>query len=281
MPSDLQRVAQQLLATLDEIPRVVAYLHDRAGKYRESAGWIGGMSNNPSARMAAVQLDEAAGRCEEAAHYLSLAQPKARGWVEQMVSGIRTAEPNGGSATRPQDSPGENPPHAARWPDEDSMKPGAQRSGKAAGAGDEPSPRDVPPMPIMSGDEVRRLAERLPVRKPGDKTRGVWRDKDGIEHDLISGRHEDDFHAAQRHAERLGLVRAPHGLSTAADVELKFAMRMRRENIKQAEIVINNYPCEGQLGCDELLDQFLPPGAILTVHGPAGFKQTYPKNPPE
>ncbi|MEV6411144.1 LuxR C-terminal-related transcriptional regulator [Kribbella sp. NPDC051718] len=44
MPSELQRVAQQLLAILDEIPRVVAYLHDRAGKYRESAGWIGNMS---------------------------------------------------------------------------------------------------------------------------------------------------------------------------------------------------------------------------------------------
>lgn len=60
MPSEMQRVAQQLLATLDEIPRVVAYLHDRARKYRESAGWIGSMSNNPSARMAAMQLDEAA-----------------------------------------------------------------------------------------------------------------------------------------------------------------------------------------------------------------------------
>ncbi len=71
MPSELQRVAKQLLATLDEIPRVVAYLHDRAGKYRESAGWIGSMSNNPSARLAAMQLDEAARGCEEAAHYLS------------------------------------------------------------------------------------------------------------------------------------------------------------------------------------------------------------------
>ena len=50
MPSELQRVAQQLLTTLDAVPRVVAYLHDRANKYRESAGWIGSMSSNPSAR---------------------------------------------------------------------------------------------------------------------------------------------------------------------------------------------------------------------------------------
>lgn len=95
MPSELQHIAQQLLATLDEIPRVVAYLHDRASKYRESSGWIGSMSSNPNARMAAMQLDEAARRCEEAAHYLSLAPPRARSWVEQMVSGVRTAEPAG------------------------------------------------------------------------------------------------------------------------------------------------------------------------------------------
>src|SRR4051794_5423286 len=100
MPSELQRVAQQLLATLDEIPRVIAYLHDSARKYRESAGWIGNMSNNPSARVAATQLDDAARRCEEAAHYLSLAPPKARSWTEQMVSGIRTAEPAGSKPRR-------------------------------------------------------------------------------------------------------------------------------------------------------------------------------------
>ncbi|HEY0695067.1 MAG TPA: hypothetical protein VGD71_39280, partial [Kribbella sp.] len=231
MPSELQRVAQELLATLDQIPRVVAYLHDRASKYRESAGWIGSMSSNPSARTAAMQLDEAARRCEEAAHYLSLAPPRARSWVEQMVSGVRTAEPAGGSTTPRPDASGGSPPPAERRQDNERAEPEAKKRGKTAEDRDETSPEDVSPTSKMSEDDVRRIFERLPVRKPGEKTRGIWRDSEGTEHDLVSGRHEDDFHAAQRHAERLGLVRAPSGLSTAADVELKFAMRMRREVI--------------------------------------------------
>src|SRR5262249_16920039 len=104
MPSELQRVAEQLLACLNEAPRAGGYLQDRARKCREAAAWIGSTSNNPSARIAATQLDEAARRCEEAAHYLSQAEARAKQWVEQMVSGIRTAGPDGGS--RDARSPG-------------------------------------------------------------------------------------------------------------------------------------------------------------------------------
>jgi hypothetical protein len=78
MPSELQRVAIQLLACLDEVTRAVNYLYDRARRSREAAAWIGGGSNNPTARMAAMQLDEAARRCEDAAHYLSQAESQAR-----------------------------------------------------------------------------------------------------------------------------------------------------------------------------------------------------------
>jgi hypothetical protein len=72
MPSELRRVAEQLLACLNEAPRAVGYLHDRARRCRETAAWIGSQSNNPSARLAAVQLDAAARSCEEAAHHLSM-----------------------------------------------------------------------------------------------------------------------------------------------------------------------------------------------------------------
>jgi hypothetical protein len=68
-------------------------------------------------------------------------------------------------------------------------------------------------------------------------------------------------------------------MTTAADVELKFAMRMHREGIRHAEIILNNRPCEGPLSCDELLGRFLPDGASLTVYGPDNFKRTYPKKP--
>lgn len=122
MPSELQRVAQQLLATLDEVPRLAAYLNDRASKYRESAGWVGSMSNNPSARVAATQLEEAARRCEEAAHLLSLAPAKARSWVEQMVSGARTIDPQSLQA-RARDAPAGD-------------SAGAPKAGKPNGEGD-------------------------------------------------------------------------------------------------------------------------------------------------
>jgi hypothetical protein len=277
MPSELQRVAEQLLACLNEAPRAVGYLHDRARKCREAAAWIGNQSSNPSARVAAMQLDEAARRCEDAAHYLSLAEARAKQWVEQMVSGVRTVEPSGGSTGGRPLGPGGSTWPAERRRDDKGDEPEASKADKTAEAGDETSPEDGPRLPRITDEEVRRIFERLPIRKPGEKTRGVWRDSEGTDHDLISGQHEDDFHTAQRHAEKLGLVRAPHKLSTAADVELKFAMRMRREGIRHAEIVLNNRPCGGRLGCDRLLKLFLPPDASLTIHAPNGFKKTYPE----
>lgn len=97
MPSELQRVAQSLVDVLDEVPRVVAHLQRTAQVCRENAALVGSMSTNPAARMAAVQLDEAARRCEEAAHYASLAPQRARAWAEEMVNGVRVAERAGPS----------------------------------------------------------------------------------------------------------------------------------------------------------------------------------------
>lgn len=267
MPSELQRVAQGLLSALDEIPRVVAYLHDRAGKYREAAAWVGGVSNNPQARMAAMQLDEAARRCEEAAHYLSLAPPRARSWVEQMVSGARTAEPSGGSsASRPDAVAGRTPPAEGRRGD-GSTPPEARKDPGIAGGDERP---DFDPQPFR-----QKLPKRVVTRSYSPKTRGIWVDDDGNEHELVSGRHDPEYQEAQRQAEKLELVREPHKLSTAADVELKFAMKMRRQGIQRARIVLNNRPCPGELGCDELLPRFLPPGSELTVYGPNGFEKIY------
>ncbi|MGW0432339.1 DddA-like double-stranded DNA deaminase toxin [Micromonospora sp. NPDC003197] len=70
------------------------------------------------------------------------------------------------------------------------------------------------------------------------------------------------------------VVRDGNVLSSAADVELKFAMRMREDKIQEAKIVIDRRPCAGVLGCDELLSRFLPPDAVLTVYWPEG-NRTY------
>ncbi|MEU4604036.1 DddA-like double-stranded DNA deaminase toxin [Kribbella sp. NPDC023972] len=283
MPSELQRVAEQLLACLNEAPRAVGYLHDGARKCREAAAWIGSASNNPNARTAATQLDDAARRCEEAAHYLSQAEARAKQWVEQMVSGIRAVEPCGGSTGERPIGPGANTRPAEHQQDDDQEKPEADKPGKAAGAGDEASPEEEPP-PRLTHKDAWRLFQKLPDRtKSGisrPKTRGKWIDGDGAEQDLVSG--EDDESARIREFLRERNIGPETGeIMSPSHVETKFGMFMRRKGLKHESIVINNIPCEGEWSCGELLRDILPPGATLTVFGPAGFKRTYPLPPSE
>ena len=78
MPSDLQRVARGLVECLDEVPQVVANLQRTAFRCRENAAMAIAASHG-QATVAAQQLDAAARSCEEAAHYLAMAPPKAGG----------------------------------------------------------------------------------------------------------------------------------------------------------------------------------------------------------
>jgi hypothetical protein len=282
VPSELQRVAQQLLATLDEIPRVVAYLHDSARRYRESAGWIGSMSNNQSARTAATQLDEAARRCEEAAHYLLQAHARGRSWVEQMVSGVRTAEPTGGSPSPRPVGSGGSPPSADRRQNDDQDKPEAKKSAKPPGAGDNDSPKGAaPPGRRITDEDGYRLQQELPDREQSrlsrPKTRGTWVDENGDKEDLVSGEHDEWFQKVTDFLRERGIPpRDDAGIMSPSHVETKFAMRMRLRGLKHETIMVNKLPCKGQFGCEELLRDILPPGSTLTVFGPKGFKETYP-----
>ncbi|MFI5696763.1 DddA-like double-stranded DNA deaminase toxin [Kribbella sp. NPDC051586] len=286
-------MAEQLLASLNQVPRVVSYLHDRAGKLREAAAWIGSTSNNPNARIAAMQLHEAARRCDEAAHYLTQAESRARQWVEQMVSGGRAVEPSHGPTTeRPLGPGGSRPPTDGRRENASGRLRAKDDADKAPGTGDSPTLEDLPRLPKLSDEEARRLLDKLPVRgqKFGqrEKTRGIWRDDRGTEYDLVSGRGEDVvgdasqdlYRQAEEFAIEHRLGNPPGTLSITSHVEIKFAMLMWRRGIRDATIVINNLPCKGDSSCEEWLDKFLPPGAKLTIHGPDNFKQTYPKPPP-
>lgn len=92
MTSDLQRIAQSLVECLDQVPQVVAYLQRMAHRCREQAAFVGAVAGgNSTARNAALLLDDAAQRCEEAAHLAGMTPARARAWAEQMVSGARTA----------------------------------------------------------------------------------------------------------------------------------------------------------------------------------------------
>ena len=101
MPSELQRVARGLVDCFDEIPRVVEQLTRTAARCRENAQ-LALLASRGQATVAAQQLDAAARACEAAAHFLSMAPPKARGWAEGLVGdrGPSTNRPSSGSADR-------------------------------------------------------------------------------------------------------------------------------------------------------------------------------------
>ncbi|MGW6199676.1 hypothetical protein ACWF0M_26230 [Kribbella sp. NPDC055110] len=101
MPSELQRVARGLVDCFDEIPRVVDQLLRTAARCRENAQ-VALIASRGQATVAAQQLDAAARACEAAAHYLSMAPPKARGWAEGLVGdrGPSTNRPSSDSADR-------------------------------------------------------------------------------------------------------------------------------------------------------------------------------------
>ncbi|MEV0794314.1 DddA-like double-stranded DNA deaminase toxin [Kribbella sp. NPDC050459] len=286
MPSELQRVAEQLLACLNEAPRAVSYLHDRAGKCHEAAAWIGSISNNPSGRIAGMQLDDAARRCEEAAHYLSQAEARAKQWVEQMVSGIRTAEPSGGlrnersvgprGSTPPGDHRRDDEPEAIK-PDKPARASGENSSGEDGlpsrgavddrphdgGASDEPE--DQPePAPF-----IEPIFRRLPER-PGDvgPTAGILTRPDGggLIH-VRSGTRGPGGTAP-------GLGGRTASLDSAREhAEGHAAALMRRAGMpREMTLYVNKRPCGGRYGCDNTLPWQLPPGAKLTVYWPGGYK---------
>ncbi|MGC4938065.1 restriction endonuclease fold toxin-2 domain-containing protein [Kribbella sp. DT2] len=100
MPSDLQRVARGLVECLDEVPQVVQHLQRTADRCRENAA-LAIVASQGRATVAAQQLDAAARACEAAAHYLSMAPPKAKAWAERLVGeGRSTNRPDSGSADR-------------------------------------------------------------------------------------------------------------------------------------------------------------------------------------
>lgn len=246
MASELQRIAQELLVVIDRIPAIVAHLHELARQMRQQAAALGTMqSDNMSARHAALQLDAAARACEEAAHYAEQVPLRATAWVQEIVSGHRTA------TTQPGQHSGRTSPPAA--------SPGARSAA-----------RDRPD-PVLPAQKVRDQLRRLPPRQPRDKTRGLWTGSDGTDSPLVSGKGDPYHLAADEHAKKLGI--GP--LMTTSHVEIKFAMFMRERGLTSESIVINNIPCnDGPLSCESVLKDFLPEGSKLTVYGP-DFQHTY------
>lgn len=129
----------------------------------------------------------------------------------------------------------------------------------------------------LAPDEVAELQGKLPpsVPKPnpeGRKTHGVWVDEQGRRHFVLSGR--DDVSAEvwrQLQAAGMSPARPP---ATIDHVEAKVAAEMVNGNIQHVDVVLNNRPCPGVLGCDALLPVLLPEGSSMTVHGPR-YRKTF------
>jgi hypothetical protein len=195
-----------------------------------------------------------------------------------MVSGVRTTEPAGGSTPRGRVPQGgaDHPRNAGKT----TTRPSRKRRSRARprGPGDETSPDDEAMPSRLSHKDAWRLFQKLPDRtKSGvsrPKTWGKWIDHDGVEQDLVSA--EGDESAIVREFLKERNIGPEYGERISpSHGETKFDMFMRLDGLKHESIVINNIPCEGEWSCEELL-KGLPPGATLTVLGPAGFKRTYP-----
>jgi hypothetical protein len=199
-----------------------------------------------------------------------------------MVSGVRTAEPNGGSPSPRPVGPGGGPPTAERRPNEDKEKPEAEKSGKPAGASDDESPKDAaPPGRRITDEEGHRLQQTLPNRGDSEltqpKTRGIWVNENGDKEDLVSGQHDEWFQKATHFLRERGIPsRNGDSITTPIACRDEFAMRMRLQGRRPETIMVNKLPCPGKLGYRALIGLILPPGSTLTVFGPDGFKKTYP-----
>ncbi|MFJ1847809.1 MULTISPECIES: DddA-like double-stranded DNA deaminase toxin [unclassified Streptomyces] len=110
--------------------------------------------------------------------------------------------------------------------------------------------------------------------KEGGPTSGLGVAADGRIYLTQSGNKVLDKELLKIANERLREVGIRRGTSTSArasDAEQKFASIMIRDNIKKAEVVINNPsgPCRQPMGCDQVLNAMLG-GRQLTVHWPNG-----------
>ncbi|MFT7834918.1 SCP1.201-like deaminase [Saccharothrix sp. BKS2] len=140
---------------------------------------------------------------------------------------------------------------------------------------------DTADPPVIPPERIERLRRELPPdvpppdqRPPGTprpKTHGRWIGPDGQARLVVSG--EDEmYRESETVLADLGFRRK---LTRASDVEMKLAAYMRNHGVRSATLLINNLPCRGPLGCDELVPVLLPEGCTMTVHGANGFTKTY------
>lgn len=141
-------------------------------------------------------------------------------------------------------------------------------------------------------ERIQRARASLPASPRGGRMHGVYLSQSGEDVPLRSGdRTEDgqrdkDWRLAATFLADLdpGQFTAQNPPWFAHHVEAKFAMRMWRERLTDATIVIEEQPCgsdaapddpAARLTCDRWLGRMVPPGARLNVITRSGQTYTY------
>jgi hypothetical protein len=147
----------------------------------------------------------------------------------------------------------------------------------------------------LAGDDIMSAAlpathapdDALPRGRPGAKAEGRWRNSEGEDVVLRSGRGDPWWAVAEQFARDRGLIgrESRASLDLSKHIETKLAMRMRdaSERCRRHEVVrVDREVCgtlphqqEWSLTCDKMLPMYLPPGARLTVVEPDGRRRTY------
>lgn len=235
--------------------------------------------------MAAQQLYAAAQRCEEAAHYLSMAPPKAKGWAERLIGAQLggTSQPDSGSASRnplTTGGPGAGDRSAGRGAP-DRSGPGGRSGGRPTGVtgGSQPDGEmsrgfggDGPKVELKGARPARRadwsevdlkLFKKLPVRtKETDPTDGILIGN-GEPEEITSGRGGPGATGPGLTGNYRRAITALH------HVEGHAAAILRRAGAsKDVTLYVNNRPCPRRLGCYAILEDLLPVGTKLTVYWP-------------
>lgn len=131
------------------------------------------------------------------------------------------------------------------------------------------------PTPGSAGhiDALRALLPPPVQPGTGQRTHGRWF-ANGSDHvsEIVSG-HEPESTEAWTLLQDTDFPE-PGAPITVTHVETKVAVRMRRENIRHATVVLNHRPCRDRYGCDTVVPVLLPEGSTLTVHAP-NYRKTY------
>ncbi|MEU4802538.1 DddA-like double-stranded DNA deaminase toxin [Actinosynnema sp. NPDC023587] len=132
------------------------------------------------------------------------------------------------------------------------------------------------PSEIAGAARADRLRRRLPPPvQPGagTKSHGWWFVDESPAEELVGGE-GPDAQTAFEALRREGYPR-PGMPFVSMHVEMKPAVRMIKNDIRHATLVIDNVPCGLILGCEKLLGVVLPTGFSLTVHGTDGYRRTF------